>query len=220
MPPIGRRVGRGLPRRRFRADPAKPRISPDRNSKLRARTRPPARALATKTGSPWSARPAVRIVDPRLVAADDGLDDGLARHLLARPGPGSAPVPKHRDAIGDFEHLRQSMADVEKRVALGGQPPHVPKQDRDFRGQQRRGRFVQDDDPRIAADRLGDRDHGVLIRPELADFGPRVDLESDAIKQLRRAPLDGRPVDKEPDATRQSLRKGTDFRPPTIAAPD
>ena len=104
------------------------------------------------------------------------------------------------------------MADVEKRVALGGQPPHMPKQDRHFRGQQRRGRFVQDYDPRIAADRLGYRDHGVLIRPEPADFGPRVDLESDAIKQLRRALLDDRPVDEEPDATRQGLGKEQIFR--------
>jgi hypothetical protein len=131
----------------------------------------------------------------------------LLRDICARPGPGPAPVPEHRDAIGDFEHLRQSMADVEERVALGGQPPHVPKQDRHFRRQQRRGRFVQDDDPRIAADRLGYRGHGVLIWPERADFGPRLDFESDPIKQLRRALLDDRPVDKEPDATRQGLGK-------------
>src|SRR3984957_8012984 len=85
--------------------PAKPRISPDRHSQLGPPTPPAGQAVGNDDGLAEVLPPAFRIVDPRLVAADDGFDDGLARHLLARPGPGPAPVPGHRDSIGEYEHL-------------------------------------------------------------------------------------------------------------------
>ena len=67
-----------------------------------------------------------------------------------------------------------SFDDLESRTALVG----CFRQGFDVLGKARpavtrSGKQETRADPRIAADRLGYRDHGVLIRPEPADLGPR-----------------------------------------------
>ena len=75
------------------------------------------------------------VLDPGLACADNRLDDRPTRQVRSRPGAGPLSIAQDSDPVRDLEHFRQPVAHVEKRMALGRKPAHVPEQNRHFRGQ-------------------------------------------------------------------------------------
>ena len=102
----------------------------------------------------------------RLAAVDGQLDLATDHQLrqVVLVGLGREPLaddpaaPDDRDPIGDLEDLVELVADEDDAVALGREPPQDGE---DLLGLLRRehgGRLVEDEDPRLAVERLEDLD--------------------------------------------------------------
>ena len=100
-----------------------------------------------------------------------------------------AAVAEHRDLVGEFLDLVHAVRDVEQRQALVAQAVQDRVDALDVRRGERRGRLVEDQELRIAAERLGDLDHLPARQRQVADPRARVDvLAADPGEQLLRPP--------------------------------
>ena len=105
---------------------------------------------------------------------------GLGRLALAD----HPSAPNDRDPVGDLEDLVQLVADEHDAVALGGEPPQDREDLVGLLGRQHGGGFVEDEDPRIAIERLEDLDPLLPADRQRAHLGLGVDLEAEPAAEL------------------------------------
>ncbi len=114
-----------------------------------SRTRDSASISSTTSPGAWGTAGRRRVER----AADHGLDD-VRRWTSAAASPGtrrSAPVPQHREPVGDAPDLLEEVADVDdghaaRRASAGSMTRTAARSPR----RQRAGRLVHDDDPRVS----------------------------------------------------------------------
>ena len=89
------------------------------------------------------------------------------------------------------------MRDEDHRPTVGGHLAHVGKQPLGLLRRQNGGRLVEDQDARVAVERLQDLDPLLLAERELPDAGARIDLDPVALADLPDPRLDRARVDPE-----------------------
>ena len=101
----------------------------------------------------------------------------------------SRPSRRTSDAVGDAGDLVEAVADVDETDALGLQPADLLEQPLGLFGAERRGRLVEDQEPRVQRQRLGDLD--LLLRGDakVAHERRRRSVESEAMQLLGGAPV-------------------------------
>ena len=144
------------------ATPAMPRISPARTSRSTPRTTSrPRSSLTCRSVDRQRRAGRVRLatIDGELdVPADHELRKVLLVRLRGDPLADDPAPPDDRDPIGDLEDLVELVADEDDRVALRREPTQDGEDlFRLLRGEDG-GRFVEDEDPGIAVERLEDLD--------------------------------------------------------------
>jgi len=127
-------------------------------------------------------RPGARLATVLLdLAPDHQRRQGLGGRARRRRGRDDAPAAQHRDAVGDLEHLVQLVRDEDDRAAVGGHGAQRREQRvRLLRGQHRR-RLVEDQDARVAVERLEDLDALLLAHRQLPDARTRVDGQTELV---------------------------------------
>ena len=129
-------------------------------------------------------------------AARDVEQHLAAHHQLGQAAlAGALPVdrrdllaaPQHRDAVGHLEHLVQLVRDQDHRGAAGHERAQHGEQLVDLLRRQHRGRLVEDQDARVAVERLEDLDALLLADADLLDHGIRLHGEAVARGQLAHA---------------------------------
>ncbi len=102
-------------------------------------------------------------------------------------GTTSATVLPRRmidDAICELEGLVELVTDEDDRLAVGLEPVHDVDEALDLGGRQDRGRFVEDEDVRLAGEHLDDLDPLLETHREILDDGVGVDVEAVAARDL------------------------------------
>ena len=109
------------------------------------------------------------------------------RRLDGRDRP---PVTEDRDAVGDRLHLVELVRDEDHGPALVCHHAHRLEERLRLLRRQHGGRLVEDQDLRLAVERLQDLDALLLAERELPDTRVRVDGDVVALAELGDAPLD------------------------------
>ena len=158
----------------------------------------PGRRQHGRAPCPWCR---LRRVDLRDLAPDHHLDDLVRRARALGEGLDVAGAAEDRAGVGQRLDLVHPVRDEEDRDAL------VPQASQDLidglhvRRGQRRGRLVQDQEPRAAAERLGELDELAPGQRQVADRLSRIDvLAMDEGQQLLGAPTLEGAVDEAPPA--------------------
>ena len=138
--------------------PYTPRISPLCRVKLMSSSTPLRfRPRTSSTGIGPSAGPCpaagLALVD---LAADQHLDEGAAVDVPDRLGAHELAVAQHGDPVADLEDLLQAVGDVDDPPPLGLQGGDDLEQAFQLGGGQHGRRFVEDDDPGLQRQGLGD----------------------------------------------------------------
>ena len=94
-----------------------------------------------------------------------------------------------RDPVGDLEDLEQLVADEDDRMTLGGEAPQHQEDVLGLLGRQHRSGFVEDEDPRVAVQRLQDLDPLLPADGEGFDLHLRVDVETEPLAKVHDAPV-------------------------------
>ena len=107
----------------------------------------------------------------------DHFTNQLRRCNSSRHVSGHAPpIAEHRRACAYPANLIHPVADINDAHAFSLQPADVIEQVIDFRVGQRRGRFVQYQQPTVLGERSGDFYELLLPNPELVGWGRRVQI--------------------------------------------
>ena len=121
--------------------------------------------------------------------AGDGGDDVLVAHVGCEEVAVVAAESQHDDPVGDSLHVGHVVADQHHPVAALAQPLDEVEHLGRLRDAQRGGRLVEDDDPRVADERSGDRD-GLTLPPESAAIGTRTEeMRADSCRSSSQARL-------------------------------
>ena len=96
--------------------------------------------------------------------------------LAGRPRRQAAAVAEHGHAIGDAEHLRQAVRDVDDASAFAGEPLDDGKHALDLAVGERRGRLVEDEDARVADEQPRNLHELHLGDAQPLDRGARVEM--------------------------------------------
>ena len=142
----------------------------------------PLRFSTTSRAGPIAPRRA-RARDRR-VAADHHLGERALGHAADRRLPGYAAGAQHDDAIADLQDFRKLVGDEHDRFALGAPSAQNRQQLADFAWGEIGGRFVEDQQFRVAQDRLEDFDALAAAEPQLADARVRVEFEPEAAARI------------------------------------
>ena len=110
------------------------------------------------------------------VAADHQADDLGVRALALGEGLDVAAVAEDRERVAERLDLVHAVRDEERRDALGLQLGQEIIDGLDVARGQGRGRLVEDQHLRVAAERLGDLDHLAARQRQVADQRARVDV--------------------------------------------
>ena len=159
------------------------------------------RALTTRrpsTATVRSARVGLRSTRsvtsrPTIMVARSFSVTSLVCHLGRR-----SCLPHHRDAVGDLQHFGQLVGDEDHRAPLLDQRADRRRTARHFLRREHGGRLVEDQDARIAVERLEDLDALLLADRQLADRRQRIDMEPEFLGE--RADVGDRLVAVEADA--------------------
>ena len=173
----------------FPSTPAMPTISPARTSSETPRT------FSTPRSS-WTLQP----VDPRGASRRASISPFSTSRSTSRPTIRLARLSsrrafgrqrrdqlapaQHGDAVGDLEHLVELVADEDDREPLVGQGAEDLEQLARLLGRQHRGRLVEDEDVRLAVERLEDLDALLLPDGDVLDERIRVDREAERPGEL------------------------------------
>ena len=131
------------------------------------------------------------------LAAIHGQLDGSADHqlgevVLVRLGRDALAddlaAPDDGDPVGDLEDLVQLVADEDDAVTLVGEPPKDAEDLLRLLGRQDRGRFVEDEDLRVAVEDLQDLDPLLPADRQRADLRVGIDLEAEAPAEVADPP--------------------------------
>ena len=109
------------------------------------------------------------------VASDHQADQFVGRGLGDLACSGKPAVLEHGHRMAKRENLGETVRNVDHRNAVAGQPPHHIEQFFGFGKGQRRRRLVEDQDPEVARQRLGDLDDLGLCRRKGRHFQRRID---------------------------------------------
>ena len=159
--------------------PPRPTTSPARDATARCRAAGRSRTgcgTSSTGGASLGIGVRLRRKDVAVFAADHQLDDlvvGLGAGLVGRD---VAAVAEHRALVGELGDLVHAVRDVEQRQALRAQPLQHGEDLGDVGGGQRRGRLVEDQDARLARQRLGDLDHLPARQRQVLDQRQRMDV--------------------------------------------
>ena len=201
--------------------PARQTISPARTVSEAERTkrRRGDRPRASSTTSPSAraprrsrARCTSRPTISRISSSGVGLGD------LA--GADQPAVLQHGHAVAEREDLGQPVRDVDDRHPVARQRAHDVEEPLGLGQRQRRGRLVEDQQPQVLRQRLGDLDHLRLRRRQLARPCGAGSIATPSSRDQRRAPAAriSRAVDlPEPAASAAGRRRCS--RRPRAAAP-
>ena len=129
------------------------------------------------------ARGGLRRKDVAVFAADHHLDDFVVGLGAGRVGRDVAAVAEHRAFVGQLGDLVHAVRDVEQRQAFGAQPLQHGEDLGHVGGGQRRGRLVEDQDARLARQRLGDLDHLPARQRQVLDQRQRMDVVGAGARQ-------------------------------------
>ena len=119
--------------------------------------------------------------------------DGASHHQLGEVGLiglGRDPLAHHlaspddRDPVRDLEDLVELVADEQDAVTFRGETAQDLEDLLGLLRRQDRGRLVEDQDPRIAIERLEDLDPLLPAHGQGADLGVGIDLEAEALAEL------------------------------------
>ena len=116
--------------------------------------------------------------------ADHRPDQGLGTHPLGRGILHFPAVAEHDDAVGDRENLVKVMRDVEDGDPLIAERPEDLQQPAPLGAIERGRRLVEDQDFRIAGQRLGDFDELALAGREPPDLDSDGDREAEPIEMV------------------------------------
>ena len=139
---------------------------------------------------------AVELVEHGEVAADHQLHElelgGRGDHaLLDEPA-----VAQHRHAVGDGVDLVEEVGDEDDGDAVGAQPTHHLEELLHLVGVEARGGLVEDEHARLDVDGAGDRDELLHGDGVVAEGGPRVDVEPEALEGRSGLAVHGAVVDE------------------------
>src|SRR5690606_18421783 len=109
-----------------------------------------------------------------------------------------APVAKHDDLLADFEHFLQLVADENDAHAARLQRPHDVEQTFGFLRREHCGRFVEDEDVRLAVERLDDLDALLHADGQVFDQRVGIDFQTVLLRNFEDAPSGGPAVQKRP----------------------
>ena len=140
------------------------------------------RPLSTSRGAP-GARAARRAALDRL--ADHRLDQHLVAPAGHRTDIDEPAAPHDRDAVGAGAHVGELVGDHHHRPPLLREAAHQAVEPRCLVRREHRRRLVEDDEPGIEVEDLGEFDQLPLADREVADQRPRVDVGGERA-ELRR----------------------------------
>ena len=120
-----------------------------------------------------------------------------ARHVGGADGRDRAPAAEDGDAVGDGRHLVELVGDEDDRAVLRRHRPERREETLRLLRRQHRRRLVEDQDPRLAVERLEDLHPLLLADGELPDLRPRVDRQPEAVAELGDRALDAPPMEQE-----------------------
>ena len=126
------------------------------------------------------------------LAADHQRGEALGRRARSRHRRDDAPAAQHGDAVGDLQHLVQLVRDEDDGAAVGRHRAQRLEERARLLRRQHGGRLVEDQDARVAVERLEDLDALLLADRELPDAGARVDGEAELIRQRGHLALERR----------------------------
>ena len=145
-----------------------------------SRTRPPERPRTRDERLPGRCLPLIG-EDLVELAPDDQPHQLVLVELCGRAGRDDARVLHHRRAVGEREHLLESVRDVNYRHAVVAERAEHAQQERDLVLRQRGGRLVQDEQPHVADERAPDHHQPLIGRRERAGGLAQVRLQADAL---------------------------------------
>ena len=125
--------------------------------------------------------------DLRWLAPHDQKDRFVRRRLRNLSFPRDAPVAQHDHAIGDLEHLVETVRDVDHRDAASAQPTQRREQPRHLVGRQARGRLVKDKNLGLGRERAGDRHQRLFGAAQILDARVGIDVGAERVQRNRRA---------------------------------
>ena len=99
-------------------------------------------------------------------------------------------VPQHRDAVADVHRLFQRMGNENDAGAALLQRAEQMEEMLHFFRRERRGRFVEDEDPGVVPHRTHDLDHLSLGGAEIFHQRQRIDIEVHRLQRLGRGDID------------------------------
>ncbi len=137
--------------------------------------------------------------------SDHGLDERLHRHLCGVVAAHPFAIAEHQDAVGDAGDLVEPVADVDETHALAFQAEDLLEQVIRLAAPEGRGRLVEDEEPRLERESLGDLDLLLGRDPQVAHERRRRDVEAESAQMFGRSALHGGSVDPA-----VSRRKTTD----------
>ena len=161
------------------SSPPRPTTSPGRTDSEMSFSRSvqlTGRGTSSTGAASLPARGGLRRKDVAVFAADHQLDHfvvGLGAGLV---GGDVAAVAEHRAFVGELGDLVHAVRDVEERQALAAQALEHREDLGDVGRGQRRGRLVEDQDARLAGQRLGDLDHLPARQRQVLDQRQRMDV--------------------------------------------
>ena len=143
--------------------------------------------------------------------AGDGRDDVLVADIRHQEVPVVAAESQHHDPVGDGLHVGHVVADQHDAVTPLAQAFDEVEHLGGLGDAERRGRLVEDHDPRVADERAGDRDGLPLPAGQGGDRHPH---RRDLRRELRAAA----PTTAAPSPPRRACRsrardRGRDWRP-------
>ena len=111
-----------------------------------------------------------------VLAPDHHFDDLVVGLRSGRVGRDVGAVPEHRAFVGELGDLVHAVGDVEERQPFLAQALENDEHLRDIGGGQRRRRLVENENARIARQRLGDLHHLPARQRQILDQRQRMDV--------------------------------------------
>ena len=125
--------------------------------------------------------------DLRRLAPHDEKDRLVRGRLRDLSLPRDAPVAQHGHAIGNLEHLIETVRDVDHRDAASAQSAQRREQPRHLVSRQARGRLVEDKDLGFGRERAGDRHQRFFGATQVLDAGVGIDVGAESVQRDRSA---------------------------------
>ena len=141
---------------------------------------------------------ALALVDARDLATDHVMHDVVGGHVGVRAGEDGVAIAKDRDAVGDLAQLVEAMRDVDDADAAFTQAADNAEDLGSLGVRQRRGRLVEDQQARGAAERAANLHELFLRRAQPIDARLGIEREAMLGDQLARLALHRTLVEQRP----------------------